>query len=113
MRKLILSGALLLAFGIQANAQEEKPNRIKLYKVEKKQPSTSSQKVVQKSENEMNREEKLEYYNSIITSLDKKEEHIRKSEEETKRAEESGWFVQADKTRKEMKAKIKALETTK
>ncbi|MEZ4936257.1 MAG: hypothetical protein R2799_01545 [Crocinitomicaceae bacterium] len=46
----------------------------------------------------------------LLTALDKKEAWIRSNPEEMKKAEESGWFKNAEKTRSEVRKRIKELE---
>lgn len=54
--------------------------------------------------------QKLPAYKSHLKALDTKEAWIRSNPEELKMANENGWFVNADKTRKELLAKIALIE---
>ncbi|MCB0478033.1 MAG: hypothetical protein KDC84_07715 [Crocinitomicaceae bacterium] len=52
----------------------------------------------------------LQSKKDLLKALDKKEAWIRSNPEELKLAEESGWFANAEKTRAEVRKRIKELE---
>jgi len=54
--------------------------------------------------------QKLVSYKSLLEALDTKEAWIRSNPEELKLANKNGWFVNAEKTRKDILAKIALIE---
>jgi len=54
--------------------------------------------------------QKLSAYKSHLQALDTKEKWIRSNPEELKMATKNGWFLNADKTRTELLAKISIIE---
>jgi len=54
--------------------------------------------------------QKLASYKSLLKALDTKEAWIRSNPEELKLATKNGWFVNAEKTRKDVLAKIALIE---
>ena len=108
MKKIITIG--ILAFGLSSavNAQEKKVERMKLYKVENVQQNSISQEPAQKFASP---EEEIAWCENQIAALDTKEEWIKGNAEETKMANENGWFVEADATRTILRARIKELKT--
>jgi len=54
--------------------------------------------------------QKLVSYKSLLKALDTKEAWIRSNPEELKLANKNGWFVNAEKTRKDVLAKIALIE---
>ena len=100
MKKLTVLVALLVMGSVSSFAQEKKttPERIKLV------PSSHQ------SQTTKTKAEQIKDLESHLEALDAKEAYIRKSPEETKTAQENGWFENADKQRKEIKAKIEELK---
>ena len=92
MKKVILLVAFIVGVANLASAQL------------KQTPTETSQKTT-KSDNEL-----LQIYKSHLQILDKKEEWIRANPEELKIANEQGWFVNAEETRKSLRAKIALIE---
>lgn len=103
MKKIILTIVVVSSFSSLATAQESpsQPERIKLY------PSSHS------NNNQLTPQEEIEKCEQHLVALDKKEEVIRANPEELKIAQENGWFENADKTRKELKARIEELKKIK
>lgn len=54
--------------------------------------------------------QKLIAHKSLLAALDTKEAWIRSNPEELKMANENGWFINANNTRKEVLAKIALIE---
>ena len=54
--------------------------------------------------------QKLNAYNSLLKALDTKEAWIRSNPEELKSATKNGWFIDANNTRKDVRAKIILIE---
>lgn len=100
MKKLTLLIALLLMGGVNSFSQEKKttPERIKLV------PSSHQ------SKNTKSKAEQIKDLEAHLEAIDAKEAYIRKSPEETKIAQKNGWFENAEKQRKEIKAKIQELK---
>ena len=96
MKKIIFIAAFIVGVSYTAEAQPQK------------NPTTTVEKVDNRSD-----EEKLLAYKSHLDALDTKEEWIRSNPEETKIANEQGWFVKAAQTRKELKAQIAEIENKK
>ncbi|UKN02504.1 hypothetical protein K6119_03085 [Paracrocinitomix mangrovi] len=103
MKKLFLSVFVVLGASLGAVAQEtpNKPERIKLY------PSSHS------TNNELTPQEEIIKCEQHLEALDQKEAAIKSNPEELKIAQENGWFENAEKTRKELKARIEELKKTK
>jgi len=99
MKKLTLLIAVLLMGGVSFS-QEKKttPERIKLV------PSSHQ------SKNTKSKAEQIKDLEAHLEAIDAKEAYIRKSPEETKIAQKNGWFENAEKQRKEIKAKIQELK---
>ncbi len=53
----------------------------------------------------------LQAKRDLLNALDKKEAWIRSNPEEMKKAQEAGWFKNAEKTRAEVRKRIKQLES--
>lgn len=100
MKKFTVLVALLIMGGLSSFAQEKKnsPERIKLV------PSSHQ------SQTTKTKAEQIQELEAHLEALDAKEAYIRKSPEETKLAQENGWFANADKQRKEIKQKIEQLK---
>lgn len=96
MKKVIIIAAFIVGVSHTAEAQQHT------------NPTTTVEKVDNRTD-----EEKLLAYRSHLDALDTKEEWIRSNPEETKIANEQGWFVKAAQTRKELKAKIAEIENKK
>jgi hypothetical protein len=67
--------------------------------------NTTTTKVVTEDD-----KQKLTAHKSLLEALDTKEAWIRSNPEEFKIATKNGWFIDADKTRKELNAKIAVTE---
>jgi len=67
--------------------------------------NTSTSKVVSQDD-----QKKLQAYKSHLQALDTKEAWIRSNPEELALANRNGWFIDADKTRKEIKNAIAIIE---
>lgn len=67
--------------------------------------STKTTKVVSEDD-----KQKLIAYRSLLDALDSKEAWIRSNPEELKMANEQGWFINADNTRKDVLRKIALIE---
>ena len=89
MKKINTIGILTFALSSAVNAQEKKVERMKLYKVEKTQQSSTTEEPAQKFASP---EEEIVWCENHINALDSKEEWIRGNAEETKIANENGWF---------------------
>jgi uncharacterized membrane-anchored protein len=96
MKKVIIIAAIIAGVSCTAKAQQQ----------------INPKSIVEKVDNRSD-EEKLEAYKSHLEALDTKEEWIRSNSEETKIANEQGWFINAAQTRKELKAKIAIIENKK
>ncbi|MGV6860384.1 MAG: hypothetical protein ACWA41_01355 [Putridiphycobacter sp.] len=92
MKKVLILAALVLSVSYSANAQL-KNNTVKTQPVDNRTDA-----------------EKIQAYKDHLKALDTKEEWIRSNPEEMKIAQEQGWFENAARTRKELKAKIAELE---
>jgi hypothetical protein len=101
MKKITLIVVMLLgtAFVGFTQGDENKPERIKLV------PSSHQSTAKIKSHAELIKKCEMQ-----IEALDFKEAIILADPEETKIAKESGWFINADKQRVELKAKIEELK---
>lgn len=113
MKKIISVGIFIFSFSVVINAQENKEGesqKIKLYKVENTSQSNKKEETTSKFKSA---EEEIAWCENQIAALDKKEEWIRNNPEETRIAEEEGWFTKAEATRAELRARIKELQTTK
>jgi hypothetical protein len=102
MKQIILTTSLFLVMGTAGFAQEQKVSTMKIYRVEAKTPEQKT---------ELTKEEELKKCYDLLEALDVKEAWIRSNPEELKIATESGWFEDAEKTRAELHAKIKELES--
>ncbi|MBK9192193.1 MAG: hypothetical protein IPM77_12155 [Crocinitomicaceae bacterium] len=102
MKQVILTTSLFLAMGAAGFAQEKKVSTMKIYRVESKTPEQKT---------ELTKEEELKKCYDLLEALDVKEAWIRSNPEELKVAEESGWFEDAAKTRADVNARIKELES--
>lgn len=104
MKKVILSGAFILAFTAIGFTQQENPevSKMKLYPVEKK--STSAE------QKEISKEEEIQNCKNLLVALDTKEAWLKANPEELKVATEAGWFEDAQATREKLLARIKELE---
>jgi len=92
MNKLIILAAFILGMSNIAEAQlRTNPN--------------VTTKVVNEDD-----KQKLVSYKSLLKALDTKESWIRSNPEELKLANKNGWFVNAEKTRKDVLAKIALIE---
>ena len=96
MKKVIIIAAFIVGVSYTAEAQGQT------------NPTTTVEKVDNRTD-----EEKLLAYRTHLEALDTKEEWIRSNPEETKIANEQGWFVKAAQTRKELKAQIAEIENKK
>lgn len=96
MKKVIILAAFIVGISYSAEAQLKTNNSTQVEKVDNRTDA-----------------EKLLAYRSHLEALDTKEAWIRTNPEEVKIANEQGWFVNADKTRKELKAKIAIIENKK
>lgn len=113
MKKFILTGLVLAGFTVSGSAQEnngQKPERIKLYKVESPTTTGSTTQSNQNGQKFASAEEEIQYCKGHIEALDKKEEWIRQNPEEHKIALENGWYENAEKQRTELRARIAELE---
>lgn len=97
MKKTILVGALIFTAAISGSAQEKNNQNqpMKIISVEKKQVTP---------------EQEIKNCQSQIDALDKKEAWIRSNPEEMKIANETNWFVNADKTRDDLRKRISELK---
>lgn len=102
MKQVILTTSLFLALGVSGFAQEQKVSTMKIYRME---TQTAEQKA------EVSKEEELKKCYDLLEALDAKEAYIRSNPDELKAANESGWFINAEATRSELRAKIKELES--
>ena len=103
MKHISLFTFLILGISFTGFSQEKEPQkkeRIKLYHMSKEEANP----------NGLSPEKEIEQCESHLEALDIKEEKIRQSPEETKIATENGWFIQAEQTRKELKARIEELK---
>jgi len=98
MKKVILT-SLLFSFALVGFSQVENPKRMTMYKVEKKQ-----------TVNTQSNEELIKNYQSQIEAINQKEEWLKSNPEENAKAIENGWYTDADKTRQDLRNKIKELE---
>ena len=98
MKQVILTASFFLFMGVAGFAQEQKVSTMKIYRVETK---TTEEKTA------LSKEEELKNCYNLLEALDAKEAYIRSNPEELKKATESVWFENAEKTRTELKAKIK------
>ena len=96
MKKVIILAAFIVGISYSAEAQLKTNNSTQVEKVDHRTDA-----------------EKLVAYKSHLEALDTKEAWIRSNPEELKIAKEQGWFVNADKTRKELKAQIAEIENKK
>ncbi len=111
MKKIITIGIFAFGFSVAVNAQENKekqPERIKLVKVENTSQNSTNQEPTQKFATP---EEEIAWCENQIKALDQKEEWIKNNPEETKIAEENGWFTEAEAQRVSLKARIEKLKT--
>lgn len=92
---LIFGGFVFNGYSQENN---KKPERIKLY------PSTHA------NETKLTPEQEILECEQHLEALDGKEAWIKENPEELKIANENGWFEKADKTRVELKARIKELK---
>lgn len=102
MKKGFLFLFVIAGFCLSGFSQENenvKKERIKLY------PSSHE------TSKTMTIEEEIAQCEAHIEALDQKEEIIRQSPEETKIATETGWFIQAEETRKKLRARIQKLKS--
>lgn len=97
MKKTILVGALILGAAFSGSAQEKKTEN---------QPM----KLVPIETSKISPEEEIKNCQSQIEALDKKEAWIRSNPEELKIANETNWFVNADKTRDDLRKRISELK---
>jgi hypothetical protein len=93
MKKVFILVALVLSISYNANAQQKQTTPAQTEQVDNRTDA-----------------EKLAAYKAHLNALDTKEEWIRSKPEEVNIANEQGWFEQAAKTRKELKAKIAEIE---
>jgi len=93
MKKVLILVALVLSVSYNANAQQRQTSPVKTQQVDNRTDA-----------------EKLAGYKDLLKALDTKEAWIRSNPEEVKIANEQGWFENAAKTRKELKAKIAEIE---
>lgn len=103
MKQLAIMLFFILGASASGYSQEKEPQkkeRIKLYHMTKEEANI----------NKLSPEKEIEQCEAQIEALNIKEEKIRQSPEETKIAKENGWFVEADKTRQELRMKIEELK---
>ncbi len=93
MKKVLILVALVLSVSYNANAQQKQTTPVKTEQVDNRTDA-----------------EKLAGYKDLLKALDTKEAWIRSNPEEVKIANEQGWFENAAKTRKDLKAKIAEIE---
>ena len=89
---LFVAGA---AFTGVSQEKQNTPERIKLVPSGHQTQST-----------QLSKEEEIKKCEALLEALDIKEEQIRKNPEEILIASEAGWFENAEKQRKELKARI-------
>ena len=92
---LIFGGFVFNGYSQENN---KKPERIKLY------PSSHA------NEEKLTPEQEIQECEQHLEALDAKEAWIKENPEELTKANESGWFTNAEKTRVELKARIKELK---
>lgn len=96
MKKVALLIFVLAGISFNGVAQEQKentPERIKLYPVTKTQRAETPEQEIARLENH-------------LVALDEKESWIRSNPEELQKANENGWFEDANQSRKEIKARL-------
>jgi hypothetical protein len=96
MKRLFIS--VLLLGAISVGFSQEKSN------VNTKNPAELNGRLTEGERKE------LQAKRDLLKALDKKEAWIKSNPEELKIAEENGWFTQAEKTRVEVRKRIKELE---
>jgi len=96
MKKILLSIVLIGSVSIGISQENLKPNN---------QTQTEINGRLTEAE-----KQELQSKRGLLTSLDKKEAWIRSNPEELAIATENGWFTNAEKTRKEIRQRIKELE---
>ncbi|MCH2234369.1 MAG: hypothetical protein MK078_08965 [Crocinitomicaceae bacterium] len=107
MKQLFAIAILFIGSASIAQTESgEKIERMKVYKWENNRTTTNETK----EKKEMTKEEEIAYCEGIIKSLDEKEKAIRSNPEELAKATQEGWFVEAEKTRAEMNARIEELK---
>ncbi|MEO9531643.1 MAG: hypothetical protein ABJG68_12760 [Crocinitomicaceae bacterium] len=89
---LFVAGAAFTGF---SQEKQNTPERIKLVPSGHQTQST-----------QLSKEEEIKKCEALLEALDIKEEQIRKNPEEILIASEAGWFENAAKQRKELKARI-------
>jgi hypothetical protein len=104
MKKVVLIIMVLIGGTVVGHAQENETNkseRIKLYPIEGANSKTET--------GTLSPEEEIKQCQDHIEALNIKEASIRSNPEETKKATENGWFVNANATREQLNARIKEL----